>query len=215
MTTAPIESDGNPPHAARAVLAWCLLAGVLVGGMLLVDRPDARGLAFWHDVGAFRLLVDLVLFHVLFLLPAFVAFDRRVSAASCEAAAIVLVTALTALAMLNVLVGLDAPAFRRLCGFIVLVGVAAWTWAFAVGDGRAVYYPVVATAAVGMPMVAFFCDELFAIRAGWLDVLSPFTAWRCVVDGDATAPAAWVLYGVLLTAGAAAWARRMRKECRA
>ena len=194
----------RPSPSAGAVLLWCLLAGGVVAGLLLLERPEGRGVEFFSPAGTLRLLADLVLFYTIFLIPLFHRPQGRSPLVAIQSAAIVLYTAILGLIMLNYLVGLDG-LLSRLVPFVVVVSAGALFWALALEDRRGVYYPVAAFAALGLPAIAFFCDELFRIEANWLDVISPFTAWRVVLDEQGAWWAAWVVFDVLLVSGAIAF----------
>jgi len=61
MKTQPIQVHEKPLPVAGVVLVWCVLAGGLVAGLLLVEPPEGGGLQYRNPTGALRLLTDLIL----------------------------------------------------------------------------------------------------------------------------------------------------------
>jgi hypothetical protein len=148
-------------------------------------------------------LVDLLLFFVIILLPLFHRRQGPALAEAFEPLAVVLITGGCALALVHKLV-LDAGSLSLLLVFVPAVAVAAWLWSLVLVRGTAVYYSTVMVVGLGVPIVRFFLEELFLIEAGWLNVLSPVTAWPLVVTQADGAVAAWLLFGALLVSGVAA-----------
>jgi len=210
MKTQSLEAPGREGASAGAVLLWCLLAAGIVAPLLLLEPPEGRGLEFWNPDGALRLLVDLLLFTCIFLVGAFRTPRARPAAAWLLSTGVILYTGVLGVVMINYLVGLGAWPLVRLVSFVVLVAGGVGVWTFALSERRGVYYSVASIAALGVPVVGFFCDELFRIEARWLDVVSPFTAWRVVAAQGGGAWRAWVLFGAVLVSGAAATLIRRR-----
>ncbi|HUW57421.1 MAG TPA: hypothetical protein VMZ92_12360 [Planctomycetota bacterium] len=211
MKTQPPEALKTPSASAGAVLLWCVLAAGAVALLLLVDPPPARGLEFWTPVGTLRILADLILFYVLFLVPVFHRPGRRSPLVSFQSAGVVLYTGALGLVMLNYLSGVPG-VLSRLVPFLLVVSGGALIWSFVLERRRGVYYPVAVLTALGLPVIGFFCKELFRIEANWLNVLSPFTAWRTVLDGHGPSWAAWVVFDLVLVSGAMALFLRRRRE---
>jgi len=207
MTVTPTAAEPRTSAAsAGAVLLWCVLAGAAVSGALLIEPSDNRGLEFLSPAGALRLLVDLAIFHVVFLVPLFAWRKEHPFRAADAAAAVVLFTASVGIVMIDTLVGLGAGTLATLIGFVVLAGAGAVVWAEALGDRPSVYFGFASIVALGVPLVAFFADELFRIQATWLAWFSPFTGWRAVVDRGDWVP--WVVFGADLALGAVCLAVR-------
>lgn len=193
------------------MLLWCVLAAGLVAVLLLLEPPPGRGLGFWTPAGTLRLLADLILFYTIFLIPVFRRAPTRPPAVSLQSTAVVLYTGALGLVMLNYLA--DTPGvLLRLVPFVLVASTGAVIWSLVLERRRGVYYPVAAFTALGLPVIAFFCEELFRIEARWLDVLSPFTAWRAVLDGQGPAWAAWLVFDLVLVSGAIAFFVRRRRE---
>lgn len=214
MNTQPPEVLEKPRQSAGAALLWCVLAGALVATLLIVEPPEGRGLEFWTPAGALRLLADLIVFHCFFLLPVFDRRRARSMTSSLHAAGVVLFTGIVGLVLLNYLVGLKPAVLVALSAFVVLVAAGAVSWAKALEARRGVYYSVAAAAALGLPFVGFFCDEIFRIKADWLDYISPFTAWRLVMNPQGSAAAAWIVFGVVLVTGGVACFVHVRRRDR-
>ena len=195
--------------SAGAVFPWCVTAGLLVAALLLYHPPDKRGIAFWDVDGALRLLADLMLFYSLFILPLFLT-RRRSFGEKAEPAAVVLFTGAVGLVMLNCVADLGTATLSGIIGFIVLVSVGGLVWARVLEERPAIYYPVAVLAGFGLPTAGLFCEELFAMRAVWLEVLSPFTAWRLLVAKSAASWGAWVVLGLVLVSGCVLAVRRKR-----
>lgn len=208
------NAEAQRPHApsAGAVLLWCVLAAALVAALLLLEAPGGRGLEFWNPTGALRLLTDLILFHCIFLLP--VLARRKVTSVPgrLQPGAVVLFTGIVGLVMLNSLVGLGAAEVVQLALFVVMVSAGAAFWALVLEGRPALYGSVAAMVAVAPPMVAFFVDELFRIEARWLAAVSPFAAWRVLLEADGTAAGAWVVFGVVFASGLAALLVQVRRR---
>ena len=200
MTVKPTVA-GSSSVSAGAVLLWCALAAAAVSGVLLCEPPEGRGLEFLTPAGALRLLADLAIFHVLFLIPLFAWRKDKPLRASLEAAGVAALTVALGLVILNNLVGLDAATLAKLIGFVALSVAGAVAWAEALRARPAVYYGCAAIFALGIPLVAFFAGECFRVEAAWVAWLSPFTAWRAIVDAGAWAP--WALFGADLAVGVA------------
>ena len=199
MTVKPNAAEPHSSPAAGAVVLWCVMAGAVVSGALLLEPPDKSGLGFLSPAGALRLLADLAIFHVLFLVPIFAWRRENPLRASVEAAGVVVFTAAAGLVMIDRLTGLGAGPLAMLIGFIVLAGAGATIWAEALRDRPAVYYGFAGVFALGVPLVAFFAGELFRIKAAWPAWLSPFTAWRAVLDRGDGVP--WLVFGADLAVG--------------
>ena len=199
MTVKPNTAESRGSPASGAVVLWCVLAGAIVSGALLLEPADRSGLGFLSPAGALRLLADLAIFHVLFLVPIFAWRRGNPLRASIEAAGVVVLTAAVGLVMIDRLTGMGAPSLAALIGFIVLIGAGATIWAEALKDRPAVYYGFASVFALGIPLVAFFAGELFRIKATWPAWLSPFTAWRAILDRGDWVP--WLLFGADLAVG--------------
>jgi hypothetical protein len=206
--------EAERPHvpSAGAVLLWCINAGGLVALLLLVEPPEGRGLEFWDPSGTLRLLSDLLLFYCIFVVPALGRRGGPGAGAMLRAAAVVLFTGTLGLVALNYLVGIAPQTVAHLVVFLVVVAAGAMLWAAALEDRPGVYYSVAGAASFGVPVVAFFLSELFRIEAHGLDVLSPFSAWRVLVDAQGAAWGAWAVFGVLLVSGAVAAFVHVRRK---
>jgi len=144
--------------------------------------------------------------------PAFRRGQTGSVADALEPTTVVLYTGALGLVMLDHLVGLPGTLWH-LIAFVVLVVAGACLWSLVLAGRRALYYSAAAILALGLPMIGFFCDELFRIEAGWLDVLSPFTAWRGVLVRGGASWGAWTVFGVTLVSGVvAACVSRRRKS---
>ncbi len=209
MTVKPIarETPSNP--AAGAVVLWCILAGGAVAATLIVQPEDRRGVEFLSCVGAQRLLADLAILYVAFIVPLFAWRKDSPLRAGIEASATVLFTAAVGLVLVDNLVGLGAGHLAGLIGFVVLASAAAVAWAEALRAKPAAYYGAAAMLAFGAPLVRFFADETLHVRPGWLGWLSPLTAWRAIVDSGSWGP--WIVFGALFAAGAVCLAMKSRR----
>jgi hypothetical protein len=199
MTVKPNAAESGSSPAAGTVVLWCVMAGAVVSGALLLEPPDRSGLGYLSPAGALRLLADLAIFYVLFLVPIFAWRRENPLRASVEAAGVVVLTAAAGLVMIDRLTGLGAPSLATLIGFIVLACAGATIWAEALKGRPAVYYGFAAVFALGIPLVAFFAGELFRIKTAWPAWLSPFTAWRAILDRGDWVP--WLFFGGDLAVG--------------
>ena len=145
------------------------------------------------------------------MIPLFHRPGKRSPLVAIGSAAIVLYTGILGLVMLNYLAGLDG-VLSRLVPFVLVVSAGALFWALALENRRGIYYPVAAFAGLGLPGIRFFCDELFRIEADWLDVLSPFTASRLMLEGQGPLSAVWVVFDVVLVSGAVAFLVHVRRK---
>jgi hypothetical protein len=211
MKATPIKASRAASPAAGAVVLWCVLASGLVASLLMLEPPAGRGLEFWNPAGAFRLLADLTVFYCVFILPVLPRREKRSLSAVLESLGIVLYTAVLGLIMVNYLVGQDAAAMLRIVLFLVLVSASAALWAETLGERRGVYYSAAALAAFGAPLVRFFMDELLRVEARWLDVVSPFTAWRAIAAPDRLSTGAWAVCLAVFVSGGIAFLIRRRR----
>ena len=209
MTVRPATVEPRSSPAAGAVVLWCVLAGAVVSATLLIEPAETRGVEFLSPQGALRLLADLVVLYVLFIVPLFAWGKEKPLRASLEAAGIVCFTAAVGLVMIDKLVGYGAARMATLIGFVALSAAGAVVWAEACREKPAVYYGVAAIAGFGAPLMQFLAAEVLRIDASWLEWFSPFTGWRAIVDAGSWAP--WAVFAAILLVGAAGLAFKFRR----
>jgi hypothetical protein len=166
-----------------------MVAALLLPGLFTSSTEYGR------DDGALRLLVDLLLFTCLFILP----ISRRGRAeATSHALVVVVFTGIVSILALSRMAGTPMERLVSLIGLITLISLAGDLWASALSGTRGVYYVSAGMLCFGVPLVRFFCQELFGMSARWVNMLSPFFAWRSALQqrGAELWPA-WVIYGVL------------------
>ena len=208
------SANDVPSQSVGAVLLWCVLAGVLVTALLCVDAPGSLGGKFWNPPGVMRLLADLLIFYCMFIVPLFRLPSTSVLKAMVVRNGVVLFSGVAGLAMLSFLTDAGCVSLLRVAGFVVLVVAASTVWVTAMAERIAFYYGVAAFTAFGVPIARFFFEELFRNRAVWPSYVSPFTAWRVLVEGAEFAYIPWIVFGCVLTGGFAAMLVHRRRVAR-
>ena len=201
MPTQSTNAKSAEPRRAGTALLWCVLAGVLVTGLLCVEPPGALKAEFWNPTGALRLLADLVIFYCIFIIPLFRLPERRVLKTIAGRAGIVLFSGTAGLVMLSFLTDASTDSLVRLVGFSMLTAAAAAVWVTVLRKHLALYYAAAFFTAVGVPTVLFFLHELFRSGVSWPQFVSPFTAWRMIADGAESAFVSWIVFGTLFVCG--------------
>ena len=181
------------------VLVWCVLAGASTA--LVLSAPGLHGSVaeYGGDAGPLRLFADLLLFTCLFILPIW----RRGRAEPTSPALVVVVfTGIVGVLTLARMAGIPIEELVSLIGFLTLISLCSDLCASALSRHRGVYYAAAGMLSFGAPLLRFFCQELFGLRVHWVEMLSPFFAWRRALrpEGGALWPA-WVVFGVLAAVG--------------
>lgn len=199
MSRNPLQSAQVLAVPVVPVLLWCVLAGTSTALLLLVPAFGRSAREYGGTAGPLRLLTDLLLFSCLFILPI---WRRGRGEATSHSLVVVVFTGIVGVLTFSHLAGTPTEDVVRLVGFITLISLAADLCASALCGHRGVYYAVAAMMCFGAPLVRFFCQELFGIRARWVNVLSPFAAYRIALQPeDGALWPAWVVFGVLAGLG--------------
>jgi hypothetical protein len=201
-------SPRDPAPRSIGVLLWCILAAVFFAVPLLVTPPEGRGLDSWSPENALRPFTDLLLFYCIFILPAWQVPPELRRLRPPQRWLVVLITGITGLYMLAGFSTLDSARTLGIAGFALMVAVAADYSAAALQPHRAAYFVLAAFVSLGLPLIGFFCNELFKVELPWLDFFSPFSAVSRLFNPQAAFWPSWIVFAAPAIVSAGVIVRR-------